>query len=274
MKRNRAFTLVELLVVIGIIAVLVGMLLPALSRARESGRSITCMSNLRQWGQYTLMYTNENRGFYWTDYGATATGTWMEVLRPYYGASYAGAAFRFCPDALDMSSTQYGSDTLAWGNPPQGAPYFVPGDYGSYGINHWINNLPPNPQSFCQGWRGRPDLQWRHVGATTDVTNSPIFMDCTWYGAQPMDSADAANFTSPPNPYTAPPIDNYFYLQLSGGNINAFNYDFMRIALNRHGKGINICFADGSVRFADKSSLWSYEWYKGFVTQTYMQMKF
>lgn len=62
MKRRMGFTLVELLVVIGIIAVLIAILLPALARAREQGKNAACMAQMRNLGQALLMYANDNKG--------------------------------------------------------------------------------------------------------------------------------------------------------------------------------------------------------------------
>jgi prepilin-type N-terminal cleavage/methylation domain-containing protein/prepilin-type processing-associated H-X9-DG protein len=100
---HRGFTLVELLVVIGIIALLISILLPALQKARESANSTACMSNMRQIGMAVQFYTSENKNKWLPPYlipeqtvNYTPAGPWFAIWIPakYYKEN---PAVMLCP---------------------------------------------------------------------------------------------------------------------------------------------------------------------------------
>ena len=81
---RRNFTLIELLVVIAIIAILAGMLLPALNNARERATIINCTSNFKQVALYASLYMNDENGKFPIHYSKDFGGTWIPRVKDYF----------------------------------------------------------------------------------------------------------------------------------------------------------------------------------------------
>lgn len=125
MGHKYSFTLIELLVVIAIFVILVALLLPALSLAKEKGRQITCVNNLKQIGAAFLLYQDDWNGWYPLPWAA-GPGVWIQQLwdQNYFSTSMSYNTARYlvppftktimrCPSADDSVSFSYGQNRLA-----------------------------------------------------------------------------------------------------------------------------------------------------------------
>ena len=132
-----AFTLIELLVVISIIALLVGILLPALAAARQSARTMTCSSNMRQIGVISTVYHTDNKGI-----------LPHNAVQGQFGAVRNYAATKLKAEGLWMDGIDYASD--AGGATGPAGPGFEAGvTFGRKRV--LVNNTLHCPQMFANG---------------------------------------------------------------------------------------------------------------------------
>jgi len=230
---RKGFTLVELLVVIAILALLMSILMPALRHVRSQAKVVLCQSNVKQWGSYFMMYTDDHDGSFQPGRGIAP---WFYVLKPYYGDA---TELLCCPMANkgETSILVGGDATFAtWG--PQWFERWFKEIYGSYGINAWVTNVPAGTE-----FDYRPRYNWRtsHVKRAGYI---PLMADAYWPEGWSEQTDSVPEFS---------------------GQVEYITFnDMQHFCLNRHDGYVGGLFMDYSARKIGLKELWKLMWHRNY----------
>ena len=165
MKRRGAFTLVELLVVIGIIALLISILLPALNKARRASQAVACASNLRQIGMAFQLYANDRQQWYPMNIGTNtyfwppssdSTTLWYAYIAPYLGWNGDTSVNGFIyPRVLDCPAYDRTAD-VTWASTAANWTFVSYGYNDVYFGNFSFSNPTTQSRTFKRGQIQRP----------------------------------------------------------------------------------------------------------------------
>ena len=264
LSRRHAFTLVELLVVIGIIALLISILLPSLGRAREAANTVKCLSNLRQASMALQNWFADKKGEPLPT-GAGGMTIFTTLSDNNYLNLTTNPAIQFCPSTnirspllIGYGRSTAGNATARWFLNPfnidendltDDQRRFV--SEGSYTWNGWVT------YKAGQGARGdvveasytpRRKLYMK-LSAAKQSSEVPVIGDGVWTEGFAREDTQAP-FSSQDPHFNPGPSGNG-----RGGNL-------IRWYVSRHNKGTNLAFGDGSARTeTNLHRLWTYRWH-------------
>ena len=232
---KKGFTLIELLVVIAIIAVLMGILMPALSRVKRQAQNMTCRAHLKQWGLIYKFYTDENDNKFPYGQDNANRDLWLTALRPYYKDEWK---MLLCPTAKGLAYNENDWGTFKSYSMTTNDTEFI----SSYGSNNWVDNMSAARGARPEEWFWKSTA--RAIGPTSNI---PVLADSTWHDGWPRD-----NDTPPPEPD-----------QFRSGNKGTTD-EMRHYCIDRHDGVTNLVFMDWSVRGVGLKELWTLKWHRNF----------
>ncbi len=221
-ERNRAFTLIELLVVIAIISLLAAMLLPALGRAKEAGKSAVCKSNLRQMGIALTLYGDDYNHFPYI-INTPQRLVWFTQIGEYLGM---GSWF-LCPSYRYELSHGWWGEMFSSRNCYAYNGFGTAARYGGWRTPHSTNVLGLGGSVLKKNLPPPPPVKVSRIRAPSDM----------------LAIGDSLVFRQTPESKSG-----ITTLQLCPS-------DTFREQTPRHGKGINIVMVDGHVEFVSLAKL-------------------
>ncbi len=254
---RHGFTLIELLVVISIIALLIGILLPALGSARATARNASCLVNQRSLGVSWTAYAVDHKGNNLPSFQNTRTGpgdsgpgyNWAITIQDYLDNSEEEIVL--CPETelpVLPGGSGCGSRETVFGTAKNsyqvGVNSFHSGMdepiIGSYGMNNWVEGLGTNTIRTGDNFMHRMD-------DSREPSNTPVFVEAIWDDiGWALDS-----HTLPSDLLTPDPTSEWI----------------QRACLDRHNEAVTSSFFDGSARLVPVVELWSLKWHRGFTTR-------